>query len=533
MNNLFKLLKINCINSLGLNAFKKDNSSNKEKSKLIKSFSLIVLGAVAVCYVAYVYADLIGKALVKIGFINMLPILAVIVATLAVFFTSIYKAPGTLFSSKDYELLMSLPISSKSILASKVINLLSLNMGLTAVILVPTTVVFYENSNASILSFLYCLIGIFVIPLIPSIIASIVAFLLSYVSSKSRFSNIVSLIGMLIIMLFIFIGSYKIEDLLNYFAKNASSIEELLRNINPIAGWYGDLMAKGSLMALIKIVGVSAIAFTIFIIVFSRSFKKINSRLGESYKKANYKITTLKTNTPFKALIEKEIRRYLSCNIYVFNTAFGAILLLLAAIATIFMKDKVVEIILGEKVMAGLIPLIFIVFFSFIATTLSTTASTISLEGKNFWILKVLPVDTMDIFKSKIAVTLLLGIPAIIVSSIIMKFSLRLSWINLLWLMVIPSLFVVFIAIVGLFINLNFPKFDWTQEVRVVKQSLSVMITIFGGMGIIALAVGAFVLLEPKNYNVFLAAITVILFILNGFAWSLLKTKGVKLFKSL
>lgn len=533
MNNLFKLLKVNFINGSGLNAFSKYQASKETKKKLYRSSAIIILGFVGIILLVYLYANMMAEGLVMINAINVLPILAALVATIGVIFTSIYKAPGSLFSSKDYDMLMSFPIDSKIILVSKLLNLLSLNLGISASVLLPTTIVYYQRAEASPICFLYAVIGIILIPLIPTIIASLIAFGLSYASSKVKFSNLISLVGMFLVMLVFFFASTKMQDIMNFFAEKATKLEDIFGKMYPPAGWYGSLINSGDMISLVKLILISVIPFIIFVFVFGKSFKKINSRLGESYKKANYKLTSLQSESPIRALIRKELKRYISCTIYVFNTAFGTILLPIGAIATIFMKDDVIKALLGEGAMGDMLPVMLIGAFSFLMTTTCTTASSISLEGKNLWILKSLPVRVIDIFKGKIAVTLLISIPPVVLSSIIMKFSLNITLINMIWLILIPSIFAIFMSIFGLFINLSYPKLDWTQEVKVVKQSISVMITIFGGMGIIALIGGIFYKLEPTNINIFLGVVTIVLVIVTVIMWNILKTKGVELFKKL
>lgn len=535
MNSLFKLLKVNFINSTGLNAFSKSESSSKTKSKLLKTSSIIIAGAIGVLLLVFMYAEAIAEMLLTMNAINVLPILAGIITTITITFMSIFKAQGILFSSKDYDLLMSFPIDSKVILASKILNMLTINLALSTLILFPTTVVYYQNAETSPMAFVYALIGIILIPLIPTIIASLCAFAISYASSKVRFTNKMSLIGMVVLMGGIFLASSKMQDIIMYFQERASTLEDMFGKMYPPAGWYGELITTGNIMALFKLVLISVVPFIIFLLVFGKSFKKINARLGESYKKANYKVTSLKSESIIKALIRKEIKRYTSCTIYIFNTALGTVLIPLAAIGSIFMigeaEMEMINTIYGE----GMLPLMLIGMFCFFMVTTCTTASSISLEGKNLWILKSLPIPVMDIFKGKMTITILTSIPSVIVASIIMKFSLQLAIMDTLWLILIPSAFAVFMAIFGLFINLNYPKFDWTQEVKVVKNSLSVLITVFGGFGVIVAGASIVAILKQANLNnnlIFAIILAIIISMILG-TWKLLKTKGVEMFNRL
>ena len=66
----------------------------------------------------------------------------------------------------------------------------------------------------------------------------------------------------------------------------------------------------------------------------------VNGKLAESYKKANYKVERLQSSSITKALVSQELRRYFATPIYVMNTAFGMVLLLVAAIATLFISKE-------------------------------------------------------------------------------------------------------------------------------------------------------------------------------------------------
>ncbi|MEG2353518.1 MAG: hypothetical protein RSB70_02625 [Clostridium sp.] len=533
MNNVFKILKVNFINSIRINGFSKDNDSSKAKNKYLKSVGIIIIGCVGIILATYLYATAIAEALISIGAIGVLPIVSAIVATIAVFMTAVYKAPGSLFSSKDYDMLMSLPIDTKAILASKMLSLLSLSLGISASILLPTTMAYYQNVQISPMCFLYAVIGTILIPIIPTILASLIAFALSYISSKVKFSNMISLISMFIVTMGIFVASTKMQDIMGYFQAKSTEIQGMFTSMYPPAGWYGEIINNGSITALVKLLLVSLIPFTVFLVVLGKSFKKINSRLGENYKESNYKFKSIRTESIVKALVRKEIKRYTTCTIYIFNTGFGALLLIVGSIASIFMNSETKVAMLGQYGSFDMINLILIAGFSLLVGTITTTASSVSLEGRNLWILKSLPVNVMDIFKSKIMVTVLIAIPTVVISAIAMKISLNISVIELMWLILIPSLFAIVTAIFGLLVNLYNPKFDWTQEVKVVKQSFSVMIATFSGFGMVGAAVGAYSLLSIKNTNLFLVGILVITIAVIIILWKLLKTKGVEIFKSL
>ena len=56
--------------------------------------------------------------------------------------TTVYKAPGLLFAFKDYDLLMSLPVRTGSLVASRLLMLYGVNLAFTLLTMVPAWVVY-------------------------------------------------------------------------------------------------------------------------------------------------------------------------------------------------------------------------------------------------------------------------------------------------------------------------------------------------------------------------------------------------------
>ena len=284
MNSLFRLLKINYINNFGLNALINKKIAKEDKSKSIKSFGMMLVIAISVIIMATVYAEIIGEALAQINLVHLLPMVASLITVIITFMLSIFKADGTIFGSKDLDFLLSLPLSLRTILASKLIELLSLNIGISALVMIPSTIVYYIKSTASISCFLYMIVGIVILPLIPIILASIVAFILNIMSSKFRFSKIIYSIGMIGVIIVIFIGSLKAQDFMSYLMMNASSIENIFEKAYIPSAWFASSLINGNVGDLLKFIAISIVPFILFVFIFSRSFKKINSNLGEDRK---------------------------------------------------------------------------------------------------------------------------------------------------------------------------------------------------------------------------------------------------------
>ena len=502
MSNLFILLKNSFINSTGINSLSKGVSTSNEKKKLLITTATLLLIAAVICFMSTTYSIALATVLKPMGYLDLILIVAVLFSCILSFITSIYKAQGTLFSSKDYDLLMALPIRNSTILTSKILSLMSINYIGTALVIVPASIVYFiYNGSLSWIFFIILIIGLIFIPMIPIISASIIVVAITFVSSRFKHKNIVTTVVGMIAFLLIMILSMNMQNYINEFIANSDSIVKGLSSIYLPAMYLKEALVNYDIFALIKFILISIVPFLIFILVFSKTFKVINGKLSESYKKANYKVSKLEASSVIKSLITQELRRYFATPIYVMNTAFGMVLLVAASIATLFVSKETLVEFLGYPEIANMIPVEILVFLVFTIGLSCTTNSSISLEGNRLWILKSLPIEPNDIFKGKIITNLIITIPASIIANVFFYIGLKFDIKYLIFNLVISIVFAIVSAILGIIINLYFPKMEWTNPTTVVKQSASVMITILGILILILVVVAVSVVLV-KVFNI-------------------------------
>ena len=196
----------------------------------------------------------------------------------------------------------------------------------------------------------------------------------------------------------------------------------------------------------------------------------------------DFKITNEinKSNGEIKTLLLKEIREYVSIRSYVINTIVGPILSL---VFTITLSKQMLNGLEGllpegtlnvslESFVFGFIVMIS-TFFLFLT---NTSASSISLEGKNFWIIKSAPVKTSSVFMSKILLNMMIvgpfAVANVVISAVLTKANLIYAILALLMMLCIVGYF----STLGLYVNILLPKFDYDSPVKVIKQSMSALI---------------------------------------------------------
>ena len=141
------------------------------------------------------------------------------------------------------------------------------------------------------------------------------------------------------------------------------------------------------------------------------------------------------------------------------------------------------------------------VLFAGILVLNAPIATSVSMEGKEFWIIRTLPVLDRDILKCKLMFSIMLLAPFYIVGEVIMIIALRPSIMELIWMIALPVAIMICTLVVGLAVNLKFPKLKWDSEVEVVKQSASTMIGGLGGFLIALVAAIPLVLVSEMYYG--------------------------------
>lgn len=496
----------------------------KKKGALYAGFA----GFIAVISAAsFVYSYLFGSSLKAFNSIESLPSLFMAITSVVVLFTTIYKVKGTIFGFKDFDLVMSLPVSNSKIIASRLMLLYIINQFFVLIIMVPMTVAYGILARPGFMFYLYSLLTVFFIPLIPVIIASFIGTIFAFISARIKHSNIIYMVFIFLFFLAWIIMPFFIQDSEEAIVEAGKALAGQINTIYPLAGLYSRAVAGTDFISMIIFVGISMAAFLIFSWGVGRVFVKINTAVFTERSKANYKMGDLKSSSPLKALYIKELRRYFASTVYVLNTGFGMVILLVFSIALPFIN---LDAMAGEMQITGMIQDYVPLFVTFCMAVSCTTMASVSIEGKNLWIVKSLPVSTSMIFASKMLVNLTVLAPAVL-SSVLLGIALKLPFISGLLTVIGAVSFAFFVSAFGLAVNLSFPNLSWPNETVIVKQSTSSMISIFSSFGLVALQYGLLTL--TGNSRLSLIIFICLIWVLNFVLYKRLAGKGKEQFRKL
>lgn len=505
---------------------------NKKKSRLGGMGAIIFLAAISL-YISGVYSFMFGDILSGVGLLDFLiPIIALIGFFMTIVMT-VSAASGFVFSNKDTDLMLSLPVSAFSVMLSKILALYLECLLFCALFMLPSGIAYIHYGGVWDAGFIVRLVlGAVFLPVLATLFCVILAWLLSWITAHAKHKSLVGTIITFIFLAMVMYLSFQSNKLSAVLLSNHAQFSSALNT------WllpFG-LIQKGVLSSWLAIAEFCLICLAPFLLVvwlFSTRYKKILSGLATNDVRSDYKLGSVKASSAFSALFKKEIRRFFGSTIYLSNTGFGVILLIGASIYGCIARDKALALLSRMGGVAATLP-IALLFAGFVLSMSNTACVSISLEGKNLWILKESPVPAKTIFKSKAALNLLITWPAVIISMGLLAIFYGIPAASALAMVLTLLLFSVETALFGLLINLHFPKMDCSNDTIVVKQSASAFIGYFGGLLPLAVGVGLYFLLGSLlSFPLFCLVCAALLAAACTFMWYRLKTWGAKTLISL
>jgi len=407
------------------------------------------------------------------------------------FIGGIFMVQSQIFSARDNELLLSMPIKPPAILIGRLSALLIIEYVFELVVMLPVFVVLLIRGNISqlpALGIVFYFIAAVLLPLLALAVGCLVGWLVALAASRMRKKNLPTLILSLLFLAAYLWGYTRLMGNLNALVSNGVEIAEAVRRTLLPAYHLGVAIADGNVLSFLIFAVCAIVPFTLMCVLLSVSFVKLTTA-GRGAKKLEYHEKTARASGARMALLKRELRHYWASPMYIINTSLGVIAALVLAVILIVRPGLITGVFdPGAGVFSGIdAGLAAAIVLSALAAVNFVSAPTISLEGKNLWIVKSLPAPTRDILMSKVGLQLAVCIPAIFVAGIVSIAALPNGGaITTVLTLVMPASVTLMFSLLGVTLNLAFPRFDWLNEIQPVKQGASTMLSMFGGMALIA-----------------------------------------------
>lgn len=521
MRNTFLLVK-NYFNCFLGNLFKSKKQAMKYGTAL-----LVLLGISALfIYMFVTLAVTSTNEAIKFGSPKVALYLTASMALIFTMLMTITKSTAP-YQSSDDEKLLSLPITKTNIVVAKLFFDYLFDFVIVAMTLLPSLIVYVVLvPDVSLFLLVRGIVIILLLPLLSSSLGLFISLFFSLIARHFKYYGLIQSLFTLIILV-VFLGAYYGISLISN--SQTMGATNLIMNFYPIK-IFVEFIYSGDIPSMIVILSCTILPFTLCVIIKTYLLGRSISRY-----KAKDKTLKFKESHPVKSLYKREVARYFNIPLYVTNTAFGGILLIIIGLILIALGKNYIFALLNSVDLGSMenyftVIILFIVEFTL--STICTTSASISLEGKQLWILKAHPVAVKDIFIAKVLCNLTIcSVPGIIGSFLI---SITIGYIYLPFLIVMVLLSGIITGMIGLICNLTYPKLEWDNVTAPIKQGMSVMISLALNALALSLPLIVYVLLMGIVYEVIALSIVCCVYVLIIILLSFkLKNDGVKKFHEL
>ena len=456
--------------------------TNKKRSKAGVIAYILFFAALMIGVIGGMFTGLSVSLCAPLAQAGMDWLYFALMSLLAVFlgaFGSVFNTYSGLYFARDNDLLLSLPIPVRTLMASRLLTVYLMGLMYSAVVILPAVIVYWVTVSAAPMVLLggvllTALISIFVLTL-SCALGWVVAKVSRKLKHKSFITVIVSLAGLGLYYFFVFKAQTAIEQLV----ANAAVYGEKIRGAaHPlyVLGQAG----TGDGLAMLLTSAVVLALFALMWAVLSHSFLQITTATGASGK-AVYRERAVKRQSADAALFRKELARFTASPNYMLNCGLGVLLLPVSGILLLWKGGMAVSLL--NAVFAsygGCAEVLLCTGVCAIASMNDMATPSVSLEGKSLWLAQSLPIGPWQVLRAKLKVQLALTALPALVPLVCMVFILPAT--AALPLVFAEALaYIMLSACLGLTLGVTRASFTWTSELMPIKQSLAVTISLFGG----------------------------------------------------
>lgn len=472
------LLKIQLMGLTGLGCAKGARGA-KERRRMAGGIAAVaVVGAVILFY-----AVVLAIAFCEQGLGKNLPAHFVALASVIIFAFTLFQGSSILFSTKDHDMVMSLPIPRGEVVLARLLCSYIVNLAFALAVAVPVSAVFFVYEGFTFGAFGTLLLSTLTAPLLPVTVSAALSTAIAALTARLRFRNLLQSILGIALFVGVMVASFSFSY--GTGAEGGADMSALfgvlVGKIYPPA-LLVDMTLAGRAWSVFAFAGISLAAAALFVAIVARFYEKINAALLSRASRAGYREKDVKSSPAFGALVKKECKRLFSHSGYLLNGLCGTLILLIFGIAILFIDiNALLGIPAGETAVDALAPMGAGLMMIFIGMS-CPAASALSLEGRSRGLLFSLPLSARQILLAKAAPTFLADCAGGLVFALLYGIKMQAS--PLLWaaLAATAVVYPAFTAMLGIFLNYKFPKYDWTNELQVIKNSIPLLIAIFGNM---------------------------------------------------
>ncbi len=448
-------------------------------------------------------------------------------------FGSVFNTFSGLYLSKDNDMLLSMPIPVKYIIASRLLSVYLMGLMYSGTVIIPAVIVYWLVVPVSVSAVIGSILLIAVISVIVLVISCALGWVVAKISLKLRNKSFITVIAAVGFMALYYFINFKIQELLSNFLLNIDSIGKEVMNSARILYFFGG-MGEGRWLPIICGTAITALLFALTWCILSKSFIKIATSSGVA-SRAKYKYTASVQSSISKAILKKEFKRFTSSPSYMLNCGFGVIFLIAIGILLLVESRNITDFMQSAfKPIAAYGPVFIGAVMCAIIGMNAIAVPSVSLEGKTIWLSHALPIAPMQVLKAKVLVAVLVNGISALFCSVCMIITFRQNILTAVAASAAVLAFTVMSALFDMFIGLKMPNLSWTSEIVAVKQNTGVLLAmLLGSVYAVLLGLGCYLLRNTITVMPYLLVVIALTIGISYLLYGWISRKGTEIFKSL
>lgn len=551
------LLKILLINAFGLSVFRSKIRKNRLEYLKLLGLGLAITAGIAPTIA--IYSKLLWEGydlLDPIGQEGAIITLGMVLVSSMIFFFGIFYVINQFYLAGDAQNLLALPFRGWQVLGARFTVVLCYEYLTESPFLLPPLIIFGIKSGASPLYWIYSLLGFLLVPWLPLGLATIPSVILMRFANLGRRKDLFKILGGIIAIIlavslqFVFqkVGPNAADPaFVQKLLTDPNGLMNLISRVFPSTKYLGLALVSpataAGLLNLLLFMALSSLAVLLAWGIGDKLYFKglvgSTETTARRKKLTNSDYQRLTAGSP--ALLSycfKEIRVLIRTPIYFINCVLTNLLVPVLLIIPFWLQSRTKSVPMPWEdwlsTPKGLIILMAAVIgiAIFLTATNAISATSLSREGKEFFISKYIPLSFRKQIQAKLISAYIFGgvgnIFVLIAANVLFPLNIAINT----TILALSLVAIIPIIESGLLIDIFHPKLDWDNEQKAVKQNLNVIWSMLA-----AILIGACIIYMVIRFFQSLAAAAAFMFCCFGLLalvfYYLLMTRGIELYQKL
>ena len=458
-----------------------DAKKNKARSKgaVIAYFVLFAVLIVGVMGGMFTVVAMLLRGTISAGYGWFYYLMLALVAVCLGAFGSVFNTFSGLYLSRDNDLLLSMPIPVRSIMASRLLTVFLMGLMYSGCVSIPAAVVYLVTAGVTVGNLIGAVLFVALIAVFVLVLSCLLGYGVARLSLKLKNKSFMTVVFALAFIVLYYLVYFKAANFISEIVANIAVYGENLHAAAPLVCGIGQGFEGKPLPLALTTLAVAAL-FALTWYILSRSFLRIATATGKSERKV-YRETRTKRKTAFSAMLSKELGRFTGSANYMLNCGLGSLLLPVAGILMLIRGGAIAGLLENVFESDGAVPVLLTAAVWLLCAMNDMAVPSVSLEGKTLWISRSLPVDAWTALRAKLGVQILLTAPGASFAALCSAIAARAGFLTGLLMVLAAAAGAFFAAYFGLYIGLHNVNLGWTNEISVIKQGTQVLAALLAG----------------------------------------------------